>query len=73
MFVPAPLALGWALAGVVYLVGTFVAVLAPDVGAAMEVAYFLPFVAEVAVAVCLVTRRVEDDLAHHVPQVAVAA
>lgn len=58
--VPAAVAVGVSAAGVVYLVGSLVAVLAPSAAAALDPVYGLPFAAEIAFAGWLVAKGVAD-------------
>lgn len=55
--VPRPIAVGLSVAGTVYLVGSFAAVVSPDLAAAIDPLYGLTVVAEVAAAIWLTARN----------------
>ncbi len=70
---PRALGLALGLAGGVYLVGSFAAVLAPEAAVALESAYLVPFVAELAVAGWLVVRGVRAPVGVATGRVAATA
>lgn len=55
-YVPKVIAIALPLASVVYLVGSFAHILAPDIAGMVEPAYLLPFVAESALALWLLVK-----------------
>lgn len=67
--VPRALGIGLSLAGLVYLIGSFSVVLAPDIAAALDPMYVLPLIAELAIADWLLAKGVEAPVALRAPAV----
>ena len=67
------LAVGMAITGVVYLLGSFAALVAPGLSAAIDPLYLVAIVVEPAFAIRLITRGLAPTAPTPAPHVAVAA